>query len=141
MMNIFLVARKEYDIGWGAYSKEFANMNEAVKKIRDMEISPDKIITSPFNDDIEPAKILGKNLGLNDEDVESVQWLIFTKDLRERLPEIIENFISDTEEENIIIVACRAVISALLKNFRENNRKHQMELVIDHEAEFHIIKL
>jgi hypothetical protein len=36
MMNIFLVARKEYDIGWGAYSKEFANVNEAVKKIRDL---------------------------------------------------------------------------------------------------------
>lgn len=124
-MKIYIVTRKDYDFKWRGtgLSKEEANINNRAEKISTAGIdrSSAVILTSPFKDDKKPAEMLGNKLSI--KKIEECKWLVFTNDLGNNLPDILSHVIGNAYEENIVIVACRAVVATLMGTFKELNIK------------------
>ncbi len=115
---LLLIARKYYDHKYGFYSKELANVKKVAETIRTLfsDFDTFTILTSPFESDRESAEFLKERLSINQEIKES-ELLIFTANTTQN----ISNLLDDLKDQNIIIVACQAVVAFLLKEERKRN--------------------
>ena len=116
---LLLITRKDYDHEYGLYSKELANMKKATEIIMTLgfNLNNTAIITSPFESDKKSAGFLKEKLNINREIQES-ELLIFGVDTAQKAEKLF-----NTISENIIIVACQAVMAFLLKEARKRSLK------------------
>ncbi|OWK27241.1 MAG: hypothetical protein US76_02925 [Parcubacteria group bacterium GW2011_GWA2_38_13b] len=118
---ILLIARKDYDHQYGLYSKELLHIRMVAEKLKTLNFNLNDhwvIMTSPFESDKESTEYLKEFLSIKEEVGES-ELLIFGVYAAENSRKLFDA----AGHQDIIIVACQAVIMYLLREAERRNFK------------------